>query len=88
MLPEPVWHTLSTVDAARLLRVDPRVGLSASETARRADVHGPNLIPEPVGRGPWRMLVEQFTDVMIVVLIVAAIIAGMLGEMRTPRRSS
>jgi Ca2+-transporting ATPase len=80
MLPEPVWHTLSTVDAARLLRVDPRVGLSASETARRADVHGPNLIPAPIGRGPWRMLVEQFTDVMIVVLIVAAIIAGMLGE--------
>ena len=75
-----VWHVLPAADAATVFRVDPEQGLPAAEAARRAAAYGPNAIPEHVQRGPWRMLAEQFTDFMILVLIGAAIVSGILGE--------
>ena len=75
-----VWHRLSAADAAAQLEVDPESGLSHAAAAQRAAAYGPNAIPEPVQRGPWRMLAEQFTNFMILVLIAAAIVSGLLGE--------
>ena len=66
--------------AATCAGVDPNVGLSTDEARRRAAVCGANEIPEPPRRPPWRMLVEQFTDFMIVVLIAAAVISGVIGD--------
>jgi P-type Ca2+ transporter type 2C len=77
---ETVWHVLSAADSTARLRVDPDRGLSSSAAARRAAAYGPNSIPEPVRRGPWRMLAEQFTSFMILVLVAAAIVSGLLGE--------
>ena len=75
-----VWHTASADETAARLQVDPGRGLSAEAAARRAATYGPNDIPAPVQRGPWRMLATQFTSVMILVLIAAAILSGWLGE--------
>src|SRR4030095_2581189 len=77
---ETVWHVLSAADSTARLRVDPDRGLSSSAAARRAAAYGPNSIPAPVRRGPWRMLAEQFTSFMILVLVAAAIVSGLLGE--------
>jgi len=55
-------------------------GLSSSEAASRLERHGPNEIREPEGRTPWSMLVDQFSDLMIVVLVAAAVVAGSVGE--------
>jgi Ca2+-transporting ATPase len=75
-----VWHVLPAADVAAALQVDPQHGLPAVEVERRTARYGPNAIPEPAARGPWRMLAEQFTDFMILVLIGAAIISGILGD--------
>ncbi|MDH5587773.1 MAG: cation-transporting P-type ATPase, partial [Nitrospirota bacterium] len=40
------WHTLSAVEAAQQLSVDPQVGLSAAEVQRRVNAYGPNEILE------------------------------------------
>jgi Ca2+-transporting ATPase len=42
--------------------------------------HGPNALQEKRRRSPWRMLLDQFTEFMIIVLIVAAIISGFVGD--------
>ncbi|MGH7785509.1 MAG: cation-translocating P-type ATPase [Candidatus Binatia bacterium] len=76
----PVWHALELAEAAARLHVDVPHGLSAAEAARRAARWGPNEIPEQHRRGPWRMLLEQFSDFMILVLIAAAVISGVIGE--------
>lgn len=76
----PLWHALSAPDLAQRLTVDPLVGLSAGEAARRIAQYGLNEIRERPPRLLWRMFLDQFTDFMILVLIAAAIISGIIGE--------
>ena len=79
---EPVtqaWHTLNTTRVVEALS-SADAGLSAGEADARLVQHGPNVLAERRMRGPLRMLASQFTDVMVLVLIGAAVIAGFLGE--------
>jgi Ca2+-transporting ATPase len=78
--PETCWHCLSSEQAEGLLQVDPAVGLSAGEAARRRKYHGRNIIEQGRRRSLTTLFVHQFSDLMIQVLIGAAIIAGLLGE--------
>ncbi|MBU1214624.1 MAG: calcium-translocating P-type ATPase, PMCA-type [Gammaproteobacteria bacterium] len=77
---DQLWHTLSTEAAAAALHSERSAGLSAAEVALRRERFGPNALQEVVARPMWRMLLDQFTDFMIVVLIVAAIISGIVGD--------
>ena len=61
------------------LRSTPQ-GLAAQEVQRRLAAVGPNEITEGKRRTPLRMFFDQFTDVMILVLLAAAVISGLIGE--------
>ena len=50
--------------------------------AERIARYGPNALHEKRGRSPWRMLLDQFTDFMIIVLIGAAVISGIVGDLQ------
>jgi Ca2+-transporting ATPase len=62
------------------LQSDDARGLSINVAAQRRQQYGPNAILEGRRRGPLRMLADQFTDFMIVVLLAAALVSGMLGD--------
>ena len=55
-------------------------GLSNNEAGKRLLEYGPNEIKESARRTPLGMLLDQFKDFMIIILIVAAVISGLLGE--------
>ena len=74
------WHTLSPHEAAQRLECNAQSGLSSAQAAARLTQFGPNALQEKRARSPWRMLLDQFTDFMIIVLIVAAIISGFVGD--------
>ncbi|MDL1909769.1 cation-translocating P-type ATPase [Chloroflexi bacterium CFX6] len=74
------WHTLDTQEAVRKVDSDLENGLSAAEAERRLAEHGPNELVERAGKSPWVILLEQFTGVMIVMLIISAIVSAFLGE--------
>ena len=74
------WHAEAADVVAARLQVDPALGLSAQEAARRLLRYGPNRLPEARRRSLARMLVDQFSDFMILVLIAAAVISGVIGE--------
>lgn len=74
------WHTLPVSEVTQRLGVDPHDGLNAREVHDRTGRYGLNTIPEHQQRSLFRMLVDQFTDFMILVLIGAAIVSGILGE--------
>ena len=76
------WHTLSADEAAQRLETSHQNGLSTATAAERRALYGPNALHEKRGRSPWRMLLDQFTDFMIVVLIGAAIISGIVGDVQ------
>ncbi len=76
------WHTLSVDEVTHLLKTSMHDGLSAAKAAERIARYGPNTLHEKRGRSPWRMLLDQFTDFMIVILIGAAVISGIIGDMQ------
>jgi hypothetical protein len=53
-------------------------GLTAAEAARRLEVHGRNQLPEARRRGPVRRFLTQFHNVLIYVLLGAALVTASL----------
>jgi Ca2+-transporting ATPase len=75
------WHALSTDAVASHLLVAPERGLDAAEAAARLSRDGRNLLPEARARRAWRILLGQFADVMIGILLAAAAISAALGDL-------
>jgi P-type Ca2+ transporter type 2C len=76
--PEP-WHTL-TADAVCTLLAATRDGLTQSEAASRLAAFGPNEL-QPVRRtSPWDLLFAQFKNVLIIILLIAALLSAFLGH--------
>jgi Ca2+-transporting ATPase len=74
------WHIMTKEDALGALSSDPVNGLSPEEAHARLIRYGPN---ELLGKGrkhPLLMLLDQFKDFMIIVLIAAAVVSGFIGE--------
>ena len=67
-------------DVARTLATDLDDGLSEAEAQRRLERHGRNRLRDARSRGPWRILLGQFTSTVIVVLIAAEILALVFGH--------
>jgi Ca2+-transporting ATPase len=77
----PHWHLRDGEALAREHGVDPAHGLHAHEVAERALQHGPNALPQTASRSGWALLLEQFSDFMILVLLGAAVISGLVGDL-------
>lgn len=55
-------------------------GLTSAEAAARLVRYGPNELKEKAAKTPLEMILDQFKDFMILVLLAAAIISGFVGE--------
>ncbi|WP_268808145.1 cation-transporting P-type ATPase, partial [Caballeronia terrestris] len=74
------WHTLSTARTVQQLASDLERGLSCDEACRRLARDGRNDIQEQRSRSVLNMVVSQFRDFMIIVLILAAVVSGIIGD--------
>ncbi len=74
------WHTYTPEAALAALSVVPAVGLRAEEVAPRRARDGDNRLREAPRRSALRMAAGQFADVMVLVLLAAAVVAGVAGE--------
>ena len=73
------WHALRADEALRHLDTDRR-GLSPDDARRRLERHGANRLPPPRRRGPIRRFAAQFGNLLIYVLLCAAVVTAALGE--------
>ena len=55
-------------------------GLTAAEAARRLAEHGPNELPREEATPAWRLLARQFASPIVALLLAAAVLAWLLGE--------
>ncbi|MCX7825802.1 MAG: HAD-IC family P-type ATPase, partial [Verrucomicrobiae bacterium] len=76
------WHSQTVEEVCRGLAVDPSVGLSSQEAAKRFVEHGPNELREKAGTPAWVMFLHQFKSPLIYVLLAAALVALFLGELK------
>ena len=63
------------------LQVDPAQGLSRREIRTRRKRYGANRLRETRRRSSWKILLDQFKSMVLVVLLVAAGLAFMVGEL-------
>ena len=77
-MPEPYASLAEEVVAA--LGSNVTVGLSSAEAAKRLEQYGPNELKDAPREPLWKRLLGQFTDLIILVLIGAAIVSLFVGE--------
>ncbi len=71
------------VDSSKVieeLETNVESGLSRKEADGRLEQYGFNELIETGRKSPWRILWEQMTSIMVVILIIAAVISLALGE--------
>lgn len=77
--PKP-WHTFFVGTVLDELKVDAQLGLSQAEATKRLENYGPNELVEHGVKNPWRILLDQFKETMVLVLIVAAVVSALLSD--------
>lgn len=73
----PDAHAKPATECLAVLDTTPE-GLASTEAARRLAQHGPNRLPEQRGRGPILRFLVHFNNVLIYVLLGAAVVTGVL----------
>jgi Ca2+-transporting ATPase len=73
------WHTLPVPGVLGRLQTSER-GLTGEEAARRFSERGPNELAASAGVSPWSLLLEQFKNVLILILLVAVVLSAVLGH--------
>ena len=68
-------HSQSQADVLEQLSVNPAVGLSAAEVTVRREQYGENKLREKKKKTTFQRFLDQFKDVMILILIAAAVIS-------------
>ena len=74
------WHMLDAETALDLLDSDRKAGLSHAQVHDRIINFGLNELKEQAGRSAWQILLDQFTNIMLIMLIAVAIVSSLLGE--------
>jgi len=70
-------------DVLRILDVDDRLGLASSDVARRLDALGPNKVDPPPSASIFFLLVEQFDDRLVQILLAVAVLSATFAYMET-----
>jgi Ca2+-transporting ATPase len=75
------WHALDTPDVLGRLGADPARGLTTAEAGARLEKYGPNELNLERKVSPWSLLLHQFTNVLIIILLVATVLSALVGEL-------
>ena len=79
--PNTDWHQREVHELLAEHTVDPAHGLPSPEVQRRAQSHGPNELQNRTKRSALSLWADQFKDFMVLVLLAAAVLAGVMGDL-------
>jgi len=74
------WHQKDLNEVYQILNTSPE-GLSSGGSAERLDKYGFNVLKEIKKKTLFMMFLDQFKDFMIMILIAAAVVSGIIGEL-------
>jgi Ca2+-transporting ATPase len=76
------WHALGPEETLKYWATQLESGLPEVEAKRRQDIYGRNQLEEARRASFWKMLWDQFNNFIVILLIVAALISGLLGDVK------
>lgn len=73
-----VWHTLTIGQAIAALDTNPELGLESWQVSDRQTVYGRNELSTKSGRSKLSIFVDQFTNIMLLMLMGVAVVSAVL----------
>ena len=73
------WYSLSSEEVFKTFGTDPQNGLTDEQIEKAREEHGLNEITSKNKKTVFQMMIEQFKDFMIIILLIAAAISGYVG---------
>lgn len=77
---QPAFHTMDLDRIAELFGTNTGSGISAHVAAERLQAEGPNELQAADKASPWLLLLNQFKNVLIIILLLGAGLSGVLGH--------
>lgn len=77
-------HAVSADETIQALDVVPSEGLTSEQVVERTATFGPNVLAEGKKRPTWLKFVDQFNDTLVFILIGAAVISALVGDIKDP----
>ncbi|SMF87952.1 Ca2+-transporting ATPase [Paenibacillus uliginis N3/975] len=77
---QKLWHQMDVDELQQVMRVHPQQGLTEEEAGERRKTSGLNELSEGKKISPFTLLLNQFKDFMVLVLLGATLVSGLLGE--------
>ncbi len=74
------WFSKSVEDVTKAFETDVSSGLTSEQVEEKRSIFGMNEIVSKNKKSIAKMVLEQFQDFMIIILIIAAIISGVVGQ--------
>ena len=71
-------HAMSVEDCLKEFEVNESVGLSTNVANSRIQIYGPNSLASPPVKSIWRLILEQFDDRLVQILLCVASISAAL----------
>jgi len=79
-MPIPYYYNLTTKSTFKVLKTSPK-GLSSKQLSQRLLKYGLNELEQTDGEKWYHILFKQFTEIMVIILIVAMLVSFALGEL-------
>lgn len=77
---EKKWFSLEIENIIDDLNSNLETGLPGTEASRRLETYGPNALPQRKSRHPLLRFLSHFNDILIYILLVAAVVSAALGH--------
>ncbi|XP_068021522.1 sarcoplasmic/endoplasmic reticulum calcium ATPase 3 isoform X1 [Melanerpes formicivorus] len=71
-------HSLPVLEVLRRFGVSESCGLSPEQVRRNREKYGPNELPAEEGKSLWELVLEQFEDLLVRILLIAAFLSFIL----------
>ena len=75
-----IWHSIEAPQVLKELDTDLHKGLTEEEVKRRLEKYGYNELKKEEKISPFTLFINQFKNILIIILIVAIVLSALVGE--------
>jgi Ca2+-transporting ATPase len=75
-----IWHAMEVGQVLHELKTDPQQGLTEDTVRSHLEKYGYNELKKEERVSPLKLLINQFTNILIIILLIATVLSAMVGE--------
>jgi Ca2+-transporting ATPase len=75
-----IWHSIEPAQVLKELNTDLHKGLTEDEVKKRLEKYGYNELKKEEGISSLTLLINQFKNVLIIILLIATVLSALVGE--------